>query len=444
MEKNAMIINTWTKLLVLLAFLLLAGYSAQAQDETSLPEINTGDTAWVLMSSALVLLMTPGLALFYAGMVRKKNAVAMTIQCFTIIALVSVQWVLYGYSLAFGPDMGGLIGGLDWIGLKGVTGAPNPDYAGTIPHTVFMLFQAMFAIITPALILGAFADRIKFSTLLVFTLLWTTIVYDPVCHWVWGVGGWIRNTGALDFAGGTVVHITAGISALAAAMMIGPRRGFGNGSMKPHNVPMIILGGGILWFGWFGFNAGSALGANELAANAFLVTNTAAAAAALSWMMISWVHMGKPNAAGIVTGGVVGLVAITPASGFVGPMESIAIGALASMVSYTAMFLKNKYTKIDDSLDVFACHGLGGTFGALATGLFASKAINGAGADGLFYGNAGLIWTQMQAVAVTMIYSFVATIILFKLLDMTMGLRVSEGEEIVGLDIASHGEEAYA
>jgi Amt family ammonium transporter len=443
MEKNAMKKIIWTKLPALLGFLLLAAPGVLAEDAKGPLAINSGDTAWVLISAALVLLMTPGLALFYAGMVRKKNVVAMTIQCFTIIALVSLQWVLFGYSLAFGPDIGGMIGGLDWIGLKGVGGAPNADYAATIPHIVFMLFQAMFAIITPALILGAFADRIKFSTLLVFTLLWTTIVYDPVAHWVWGAGGWIRNTGALDFAGGTVVHITAGISALAAALVIGRRKGYGNGNMKPHNVPMIILGGGILWFGWFGFNAGSALGANELAARAFLATNTAAAAAALSWMLISWAHMGKPNAAGIVTGGVVGLVAITPGSGFVGPMESIAIGALASAVSYTAMYLKNKYTKIDDSLDVFACHGLGGAFGALATGLFASKAINSAGADGLFYGNPGLLWTQFYAVAVTMVYSFVVTIVLFKLLDLTMGLRVSEEEETVGLDIASHGEEAY-
>jgi Amt family ammonium transporter len=328
------------------------------------------------------------------------------------------------------------------MGLKGVGAAPNADYAGTIPHMVFMLFQAMFAIITPALILGAIADRIKFSTLLVFVLLWTTIVYDPVAHWVWGAGGWIRNMGALDFAGGTVVHITAGVSALAAAMVLGRRKGFGQ-NMKPHNVPMIILGGGILWFGWFGFNAGSALAANDLAASAFLATNTAAAAAGLAWMLISWVHMGKPNAAGIVTGAVVGLVAITPASGFVGPLEAIVIGAFASLVSYTAMYLKNKHTKVDDSLDVFACHGLGGTFGALATGLFASKAINAAGANGLFYGNPNLFGIQLEAVVVTWVYSFVVTLILVKLLDMTMGLRVSEEEEIVGLDIASHGEEAY-
>ncbi len=407
-------------------------------------DISAGDTAWVLASAALVLFMTPGLALFYGGMVRKKNVVAIVIQCFAIMALVSVQWALFGYSLAFGPDVGGLIGDLSWTGLAGVGQAPNADYAATIPHIAFMMFQAMFAIITPALILGAFADRIRFSTLLVFVLLWTTLVYDPVAHWVWGIGGWIRGMGALDFAGGTVVHITAGVSALAAALMIGKRKDYGDGNMKPHNVPMIVLGAGILWFGWFGFNAGSALGANGLAANAFMVTNTAAAAAGLAWMIASWLHMGKPNAAGIVTGAVVGLVAITPASGFVGVLESIAIGAVASLISYAAMYLKNKHTKVDDSLDVFACHGLGGMFGALATGVFASKLVNPAGADGLLAGNIGLLGTQLAAVVVVAAYSFTATLVLFKVLDAVMGLRVSNEEEIVGLDIASHGEEAYA
>jgi Amt family ammonium transporter len=377
-------------------------------------------------------------------MVRRKNVIAMLIQSFIIVALVGVQWVLFGYSLAFGPDVGGLIGGLQWAGLAGVGGAPNADYAGTIPHSVFMIFQAMFAIITPALILGAFADRIKFSTLLVFVLLWATIVYDPVAHWVWGIGGWVRNMGALDFAGGTVVHITAGISALAAAIVIGKRKGFGGSNMTPHNVPMIILGGALLWFGWFGFNAGSALAANELAANAFIVTNTAAAAAALSWMIIGWLHVGKPNAVGIVTGAVAGLVAITPASGFVGPVEAIAIGIGASMFCYLVMYLKNKYTKIDDSLDVFACHGVGGIWGALATGIFASKMVNSAGANGLLLGNASLLIAQLTAVCVIGIYSFVMTLILFKVLDKTMGLRVTDSEEIEGLDIAQHGEKAYA
>jgi Amt family ammonium transporter len=407
-------------------------------------ELNAGDTAWVLICAALVMLMTPGVGLFYGGMVRRKNVIAMLIQSFIIVALVGVQWVLFGYSIAFGPDVGGLIGGLQWAGLAGVGGAPNADYAGTIPHSVFMIFQAMFAIITPALILGAFADRIKFSTLLVFVLLWATIVYDPVAHWVWGIGGWVRNMGALDFAGGTVVHITAGISALAAAIVIGKRKGFGGSNMTPHNVPMIILGGALLWFGWFGFNAGSALAANELAANAFIVTNTAAAAAALSWMIIGWLHVGKPNAVGIVTGAVAGLVAITPASGFVGPVEAIAIGIGASMFCYLVMYLKNKYTKIDDSLDVFACHGVGGIWGALATGIFASKMVNSAGANGLLLGNASLLIAQLTAVCVIGTYSFVMTLILFKVLDKTMGLRVTDSEEIEGLDIAQHGEKAYA
>jgi Amt family ammonium transporter len=387
--------------------------------------------------------------LFYGGMVRRKNVVSMLTQCFIVICLISVQWVLFGYSLAFGPDIGnGLIGGLQWMGLSGVGQAPNPDYAATIPHYAFMIFQAMFAIITPALIYGAFADRIKFSTMIVFTLLWSTLVYDPVAHWVWGVGGFLSlsKMGALDFAGGTVVHITAGISALAAALVIGKRRGFKTEDMAPGNVPMIILGGGILWFGWFGFNAGSALAANGLAASAFVVTNTACAAAGLTWMLMSWVIQGKPNAAGIVTGAVAGLVAITPASGFVGPVESIAIGILAGVICYSAMFLKNKYLNIDDSLDVFACHGVGGTVGALATGLFCSSAVNSVVKyQGLLVGGGVAQFViQFQAVAVSCIYSFIMTLMLFKVLDMTMGLRVTEDEEIKGLDITQHGEEAYA
>lgn len=429
------------KILAVTVWLLLCASCALAED--SKPKIDTGDTSWVLVSAALVLLMTPAVGLFYGGMVRKKNVVSILIQSFIIIALISLQWVLFGYTLSFGPDLGGIIGGLKYLGLSGVGVDPDIDYAATIPHIVFMLFQGMFAIITPALIIGAFTDRIKFSTLLVFTLLWSTIVYDPVAHWMWGAGGFLKDMGALDFAGGIVVHITAGISALAAAIVIGKRKGFGEGNMVPHNVPMMILGGSILWFGWFGFNAGSALGANGVAANAFLVTNTAAAAAAVAWMMLSWAHMGRPNAVGIVTGAVVGLATITPASGYVGVLESIVIGAAASVLSYTAMYLKNKYTRIDDSLDVFACHGLGGTLGALSLGLFASKAVNSAGANGLLYGNANLLYVQLIAVAVTWIYSFAVTYLLFKVLDATMGLRVSGEEEQVGLDLSQHGEAAY-
>lgn len=412
--------------------------------ETGENAINGADTVWVLISAALVMLMTPAVGLFYGGMVRKKNVLSIITQSFIVLALISIQWILWGYSLAFGPDTGhGLIGGLQWIGLNGVGGAPNPDYAPTIPATVFMIYQAMFAIITPVLITGAFADRMKFSTFIVFTLIWTTVVYDPIAHWVWGTGGWLRELGALDFAGGTVVHISAGLSALAAAIIIGKRIGFKSDNMAPHNVPMTIMGGILLWFGWFGFNAGSALSAGSLAANAFIVTNTSAAAGALTWMAVSWKHGGKPNALGIVTGGVAGLAAITPASGYVGPLAAIIIGGGAGIVCYFAMHLKNKKTMIDDSLDVFACHGVGSTWGVIATGIFASVAINSAGANGLVFGGYDLIKSQFIAVVVTGIYSFVMTVIILKILNATMGLRVRDDEEIQGLDITQHGEKAY-
>jgi len=407
--------------------------------------INGADTVWVLISAALVMLMTPAVGLFYGGMVRKKNVLSIMTQSFIVLALISIQWILFGYSLAFGPDAGGhgLIGGLQFIGLNGVGAAPDPNYAPTIPASVFMIYQAMFAIITPVLITGAFADRMKFSTFIVFTLLWTTIVYDPIAHWVWGTGGWLRALGVLDFAGGIVVHISAGLAALAAAIIIGKRIGFKSENMAPHNVPMTILGGILLWFGWFGFNGGSALTAGSLAANAFIVTNTSAAAGALSWMAISWKHGGKPNALGIVTGGVAGLAAITPASGFVGPLWAIVIGAVAGLLCYFVMHFKNKKTNIDDSLDVFACHGVGSTWGVIATGIFASEAINSAGVNGLIFGNYVLIQSQIIAVIVTGIYSFVVTAIILKVLDATMGLRVADNEEVEGLDITQHGEKAY-
>lgn len=406
--------------------------------------IDTGDTAWVLVCAALVMLMTPSLGLFYGGMVRKKNVLAIIMQSFIILALISIQWVLFGYSLAFSPDTGyGFIGGLQWLGLNDVGAASNPDYAATIPASVFMIFQMMFAIITPALIIGGFADRMKFSTMMVFSVLWATLVYDPVAHWVWGTGGWIRTLGALDFAGGTVVHITAGISALAAAIIIGKRLGYGNENMEPHNVPMTIIGGVLLWFGWFGFNAGSALAANGLAANAFIVTNTAAASAALTWTIVSWTHGGRPNAVGIVTGGVAGLVAITPASGFVGPVPAIIIGIGAGVFCYFAMHLRSKKTDIDDSLDVMACHGVGGIWGAIATGIFASIAVNIAGADGLIYGNPELVLKQLIAIAAVIVYSLVVTAIILKVLDATMGLRVKIEHEVEGLDVSLHGEKAY-
>ena len=432
--------NTRCAALIAAVFLILA-MPALAEDAGA---INTGDTAWVLVSAALVMLMTPALGLFYGGMVRKKNVLAIIMQSFIILALISIQWVLFGYSLAFGPDTGrGLIGGLEWLGLNGVGAAPNPDYAATIPASVFMVFQMMFAVITPALITGAFADRMKFSTMMVFSVLWATLVYDPVAHWVWGMGGWIRTLGALDFAGGTVVHITAGVSAFAAAIIIGKRLGYGKENMAPHNVTMTITGGALLWFGWFGFNAGSALAANGLAASAFIVTNTAAAAAALTWTIVSWAHGGKPNAVGIVTGAVAGLVAITPASGFVGPVPAIIIGIGAGIFCYFAMHLRSRKTNIDDSLDVMACHGVGGTWGAIATGIFASLAINSAGADGLIYGNAGLVVKQLIAIVAVMAYSLIGTAIILKVLDVTMGLRVKDEEEIEGLDISQHGEKAY-
>ena len=407
-------------------------------------KIDKGDTAWVLTSSALVLMMTaPGLALFYGGMVRSKNALGTLMQSFILMALISVQWVLWGYSLAFGPDKGGLIGGLEWVGLRGVGGEPFDAYAKTIPHTAFMLFQMMFAIITPALITGAFAERKKFSAFLLFSVLWATIIYDPLAHWVWGDGGWLKKMGALDFAGGTVVHISSGASALICALILGRRRGYGHQPMQPHNLPMTVMGAALLWFGWFGFNAGSALEANALAASAFLATNTAAAAAALGWMFTEWMMRGKPTVLGAASGAVAGLVAITPAAGFVGPVASVLIGAIAGFICYSACNFKAK-VGYDDSLDVVGVHFVGGTWGALATGLFASKAVNEAGADGLFYGNPGQLWIQVVAVLASVVFAMVGTIVLLKVVDALVGLRVTEEDEVSGLDLSQHSETAYA
>lgn len=406
--------------------------------------INSGDVAWVLMSAALVMMMTvPGLAFFYGGLVRRKNVLATIMQSFFVLCLVSVSWILWGYSLAFGPDKGHFIGSLAWFGLKGVGMAPNPDYAATIPHLLFMVYQMMFAIITPALITGAFAERMKFSTYVLFTLLWSTLVYAPVCHWVWGVGGWLRNMGALDFAGGTVVHISSGISALVCALVIGKRRGYGREPMSPHNLPFTVLGAALLWFGWFGFNAGSALGANELAVWAFIATNTAAAAAGLTWMFIEWKAVGKPTILGGVTGAVAGLVAITPAAGFVSPISAICIGIIVSLVCYTAVAVIKLKLGYDDSLDAFGVHGVGGTVGALLTGLFAQKVINAAGNNGLFFGNPELLKIQAIGIVATMAYSVVITFVLLKVLDLAMGLRVPDEEETIGLDITQHEESAY-
>ncbi|HEX5814448.1 MAG TPA: ammonium transporter [Methylomirabilota bacterium] len=407
-------------------------------------QIDKGDTAWILTSAALVLLMTaPGLALFYGGMVRQKNALATLMQSFIIMAVISIQWVLWGYSLAFGPDRGGLIGGLEYVGLRGVGIEPFDTYAKTIPHQAFATFQMMFAIITPALITGAFAERKKFSAFLLFTVLWATFVYDPLAHWVWGDGGWLKKLGALDFAGGTVVHISSGVSALVCAIVLGKRRGYGHQPMQPHNLPMTVMGAGLLWFGWFGFNAGSALEANGLAASAFLATNTGAAAAALGWMFTEWMTRGKPTVLGAASGAVAGLVAITPAAGFVGPVSSIVIGAAAGALCYSACNFKSRLG-YDDSLDVVGVHGVGGTWGALATGLFASKAVNEAGGDGLFFGNPGQLWTQIVAVAATVAMAVVLTYVILKVVDALVGLRVSDEDEMAGLDLSQHSETAYA
>ncbi|OGP85186.1 MAG: ammonia channel protein [Deltaproteobacteria bacterium RBG_16_54_11] len=405
--------------------------------------MNTGDTAFVLVSSALVMLMTPGLALFYGGMARNKNVLGTLMQSFIMLGIITVEWVLWGYSMAFGPDHGGIIGGLNWFGLKGVGMEPSAVYGPTIPHMVFMVFQCMFAIITPALITGAFAERIKFSAFMLFSILWATLVYNPLAHWVWGVGGWLGKMGALDFAGGTVVHISSGISALAAAIIVGKRRGYGTVPFIPHNLPMTVTGAGLLWFGWFGFNAGSALASNGLAANAFVVTHVASATAALSWIILEWLHRGKPTTLGAASGAVAGLVAITPGSGFVGPVAALIIGALVSVICYGGIMLKSKLG-YDDSLDVFGIHGLGGTWGALATGLFASKLINPNGANGLFFGNPGQLWTQFLAVAVTWIFAFVMTSIILKVVDVIVGLRVTDEDEERGLDISQHNETGYS
>jgi len=404
--------------------------------------ISAGDTAWVLISSALVLLMTPGLAFFYGGMVRKKNVLSVLMQCFIIMCVLSIQWVLFGYSLSFAPSEG-FWGGLSWFGLKGVGFEPYADYAKDIPHQAFMIFQAMFAIITPALIIGAFAERMKFSAFILFTLLWATFVYDPLCHWVWGVGGWLRNLGALDFAGGTVVHINAGIAALVTALILGKRVNLNKNVPTPHNMPFVVLGTGLLWFGWFGFNAGSALAANGLAVNAFVVTNTAAAAGGLSWALIEWLRNGKPTIFGVCSGAVAGLVAITPAAGFVSVVPAIIIGLLVSIFSFIAVAVIKPKLGYDDSLDAFGVHCVGGIWGALATGLFASKLVNPAGADGLFFGNPKQFIIQALTVLVTIGYTFIVTFVIYKLVDLLIGVRVNQEEELMGLDLTQHHERAY-
>jgi len=403
--------------------------------------MDTGDTAFMLAATALVMLMTPALALFYGGMVRSKNVLSTVLQSFVCLGLVSVIWVLYGYSLAFGPDVNGLVGNLEWAGLAGVGLEPGP-YSATIPHLLFCAFQLMFAVITPALITGTFAERVKFPAFLMFTVLWSSLVYFPVCHWVWG-GGWLSSHGGLDFAGGTVIHINSGAAALVAALVFGKRKGWGKESFHPHNLTMTVLGAGLLWFGWFGFNAGSALAADGIAANALFTTQVASGAALLSWLIAEWLIQGKPTTLGAASGAIAGLVAITPGAGFVGPNSAVIIGLVAGALCYLAV-LGKKRLGYDDALDVVGVHGAGGLWGALATGLFASTAVNPGGRDGLFYGNPHLLAIQALDAFITIAYSVVVTFIILKFVDYFIGLRVSSEEEMQGLDLSQHSEIGYS
>ncbi len=438
--------------LVVVFSLVCIGTAAMAQDTiggsaAGAPSMSlkadSGDTAWVLISSVLVLAMLmPGLALFYGGLVRTKNVLGTIMQSVMILSVVSLLWILFGYSLAFGPDKGGVIGGLDWIGLSGVGSEPHPVYGPTIPHQAFMLFQLMFAAIAPALITGAFAERKRFTSVVLFAAMWSVLVYVPLAHWIWG-GGWLAQLGALDFAGGAVIHISSGASALVCALVLGKRRGYGTDYMAPHNLPMTLLGTGFLWFGWFGFNGGSALGANGVAVSAIIATHAAAAMGAISWCGAEWMHRGKPTVLGVASGAVAGLATVTPAAGFISPLFAIAIGLVAGMACYAAIVWKGRFG-YDDSLDVVGIHGVGGVIGVLATGLCASKVVNPGGADGLFFGNPGLFGIQLLVVVVTTVFSLVGTFIILKLVDAMTGLRVSSEEEATGLDLSQHNERAYS
>ena len=403
--------------------------------------MSAGDTAWVLVSTALVMVMVVGLAFFYGGLVRPKKALNTGMMSVVALGVVGVQWVLFGYSLAFNPGTPWL-GGLSWIGFQGVGIEPDPTYSTAIPLQAHAMFQAMFAIITPALISGAIVERMRFRAYLLFLVLWTTFVYDPLAHWVWGSGGWLLSLGALDFAGGTVVHLSAGVSALVAAWMIGPRKDYRRAPLVPHNVPFVLLGAGLLWFGWFGFNAGSALGANGVAALAFTNTNTAPAAAVLTWAMLDLIRTGKVTAVGAATGAVVGLVGITPAAGYVTPLGAIAIGMICAGLSYTAIQIRSR-SRLDDSLDVFSCHGVAGMAGALLTGVFATKLANPAGADGLLAGNAAQVGVQAVAVLAAALIAGVGTFAVVSFVKVTVGVRAGVRDELTGLDLSEHGEEAY-
>lgn len=404
--------------------------------------MNTGDTAFVLVSAALVMLMTPGLALFYGGMVRNKNVLGTLMQSFICIALVSLEWILWGYTMSFGPDHWGIIGGLDWFGLRNVGLVPSSIYAPTVPHQVFMIYQCMFAVITPALITGAFAERMKFGAFLLFSLFWTTFVYNPLAHWIWGNGGWLAKLGALDFAGGVAVHVSSGAAALAAAIVLGRRKGYGLEVIRPHNLPMTILGAGLLWFGWFGFNAGSALSAGSLAAAAFVATHLAGTTGALTWTLLEWKQQGKATSLGAASGAIAGLATVTPAAGFVSPLSAAVIGILAGIGCYYGIMIKSRFG-YDDSLDVVGIHGVGGAIGLIATGFFASTAVNPAGANGLFFGNPAQVWIQCIAVLVTIVYAFGLSYVFLKAIDKLIGLRVSKQDEISGLDLSQHDETAY-
>ncbi len=404
--------------------------------------MNGADTAFILAAAGLVLLMTPGLALFYAGMVRGKNVLGTIMQSLIMISIISIEWVYIGYSMSFGPDVGGFVGDLSWFALKGVTSAPSTEYATTIPQTVFMIYQCMFAVITPALITGAFAERVRFAPFALFSLLWAVLVYNPVCHWIWGSGGWLAKIGVLDFAGGLVVHATCGMAALAAVMVIGPRKGYGHRNFMPHNLPMTMVGTGLLWFGWFGFNGGSALAVNDVAATAFVATHLAGMAGMAMWTIMEWVKLGKPTTLGAASGAISGLATITPAAGFVGPNAAIAIGLVAGLVCYGAVNLKARL-QFDDSLDVVGIHGVGGITGTLLLGIFATKAANPGGVDGLLAGSVTQLGYQVFGIVVVSAYAFVVSWLLLKGIHGVMGLRLSEDAEVQGLDAAEHSEAAY-
>lgn len=404
--------------------------------------MNKADVAFVLASSGLVLLMIPGLALFYGGMVRSKNVLGTIMQSLFMISLISIEWVYLGYSMSFGPDLGGIIGDLSWFALSGVTTAPSLDYASTIPQTVFMIFQCMFAIITPALITGAFAERVRFAPFCVFSILWAILVYNPVCHWIWGKGGWLAGIGVLDFAGGLVVHVTCGAAALAAILVLGPRKGYGRTSFMPHNLPMTMMGTALLWFGWFGFNGGSALAANEIAAVAFVATHLGAMGGMLMWVLLEWKIQGRATTLGAGSGAIAGLATITPAAGFVGPNSAILIGLLGGGFCFLAVSMKGRL-KLDDSLDVVGIHGVGGVIGSLCLGVFASTAVNPSGVDGLLAGNLHQFVVQAIGVLVVGTYTFVVSWLLLKAIHVSMGMRLTDEAEVEGLDSAEHSETAY-